>query len=320
MCPPSRSGPAGPPPRRAPAISSTRRCWPWPPAGPGRQPGHQVEVLPAGHGRLDGRVLAGQADLPADRPGLAAHVVAGHPELPRVGAQQGGHGAHEGRLAAPSGRGREDVAGFGHQVEAVEGHRLPVPLGEAVGLDRRRHLHRSANPGHNPEVTGPQAIVVAGVQGQGVAAVLADHDRRIDLPDGPPGRLSWAPACSKISTKAWAEPSRPGGSGAFSSTMQLSMRKRPEQLKRVRPGRPDGGGCPEGGPPLRSGHLLQARRDADGRIQIGAARMQSRCGAVPVEIRHRPGCRSKNQCPGWRRAGRWSAGSDRCACSRSRLP
>jgi hypothetical protein len=105
------------------------------------QPGHQVEVLAAGHGRLHGRGLAGQADHPPNGRGLAAHVVAGHPQLAPVGAQQGGHRAHEGGLAGPVGaEDGQDLARLGDQVDPVQGGGLAESLAEAGSLDGWGHV------------------------------------------------------------------------------------------------------------------------------------------------------------------------------------
>ena len=109
-----------------------------------------LEVLSPAHRRLDRRELPGQPDLTPNGLRLAADVVAGHAQRPRVQSQQCRDGPHERGLAGPvrSEHGRH-LAGLGNQVEAVERARLPVALLQRVCFDHRSHQASSSSCGWN---------------------------------------------------------------------------------------------------------------------------------------------------------------------------
>ena len=91
------------------------------------------EVLPAGEQRVDGGVLGGQADAPADLVGLGADVEAGDGGLALVGLGEGGQDAHGGGLAGAVGpQHGGDGAGGDLEVDAGQGGGLPVALDQAA--------------------------------------------------------------------------------------------------------------------------------------------------------------------------------------------
>ena len=94
------------------------------------------QVLAAGESVVEGRVLAGHADLAPHGGGLRDHVVAGHPRLPAVGRCERREDAHAGRLAGPVGaQHAEDGAGADLQIDLVERLSLAVALRQSRGFD-----------------------------------------------------------------------------------------------------------------------------------------------------------------------------------------
>ena len=131
------------------------------------QSGGHHQVLAAGHGGLDRRVLASQTDGSTNRERVAGHVGATHPQGAAGRRDQGGHGAHERRLPrtvrAEDG---QDLARWGDQVEAVEGGHLPESDGQVDRLEkeecsrsRRSSFVSSGHGGAPPPV--PVAVVDA---------------------------------------------------------------------------------------------------------------------------------------------------------------
>ena|GEM_PF-6267924 len=81
-----------------------------------------VEQLPAGHQRVDSRLLERHADRAADGVGLADHVVARHERRAGGGAQEGGEDADQGGLAGAVGAEKAvDLSGVDREVEVVDG-------------------------------------------------------------------------------------------------------------------------------------------------------------------------------------------------------
>ncbi len=100
--------------------------------------GDHHEVLPAGEGRLDGGVLAGQPDRLAHAVGIGDDVDAVDEQAALVGQVQRGDGAHERRLAGPVGtEDGGDLTAGGDEVETVEGDDRLVSLAEALVQPRR---------------------------------------------------------------------------------------------------------------------------------------------------------------------------------------
>ena len=105
------------------------------------QAADQQEVLDAGEALVDGRVLAGQGDQPADLLGLGDDVVAADQGPALVRLEQGGQDAHGRGLAGPVGAEHgQDLARLGHQVEPVQGGGLAESLAEAGSLDSWGHV------------------------------------------------------------------------------------------------------------------------------------------------------------------------------------
>ena len=104
------------------------------------QPGDQHEVVGAGQGFVDRRVLARQADAGAHGLGLGDHVVTEHADPTRIGPQQGGEHAHGGGLArAVRPEQAEHGAAADCEVDAVEGAGRAETLAQAVDLDDGVH-------------------------------------------------------------------------------------------------------------------------------------------------------------------------------------
>jgi hypothetical protein len=100
------------------------------------EPRHHVEVLAAGHGLLDGGVLAGQADDAAYPLGPPGDVDAVDAQRPAVGPDERGDRADERGLAGAVGAEHGDhLAAVGDHVQPREGLDLAEALGEAAGLD-----------------------------------------------------------------------------------------------------------------------------------------------------------------------------------------
>ena len=117
------------------------RIGPGVPPALAEQPGDHLQVLPPGHRRLHGGVLARKADQAADDPRLLPDVVARHPELAAVGLHQGRHRPDERRLPGAVGtEDGKDLARFGDEVEPVQRQGLAEPLREAHCLDAWCHL------------------------------------------------------------------------------------------------------------------------------------------------------------------------------------
>src|SRR5690606_33080194 len=99
-----------------------------------------LEVLPAGHGLLDGGVLARQPNDLADTGRLADGVEAADGERTGVGTHQRGDRPHERRLAGAVRAEQRGHAPRPHlEVETAEGLLPPEALDQAVGLDDRGH-------------------------------------------------------------------------------------------------------------------------------------------------------------------------------------
>ena len=94
-----------------------------------------LHVLATGEPLLDGRVLSGEADAPADTVGIAARIDAVDQGHAGVGAQQRGEDPHDGGLARPV-RTEQPVHRTvrDHQVDAVDGRRCAESLDEAARL------------------------------------------------------------------------------------------------------------------------------------------------------------------------------------------
>ena len=113
------------------------------------EPGDHLEVLAAGHRRLDRRVLAGEPDQPAHLVRVLQRVDAGDVQRAGVRPQQGRDRPHERGLArAVRAEQRDDVTVARDEVEAVE--RVDVAcscLGEAAGLYEWCHCLRLLRSG-----------------------------------------------------------------------------------------------------------------------------------------------------------------------------
>jgi len=97
-----------------------------------QQPAQQHQVFPAGQILVDRGVLAGQGNPAAHRVRLSHHVVAEHPRVAGVGAQQGGQHPDDGGLAGAVGpQHAVDHAGGHGQVDPVDGLGLPEGLDQA---------------------------------------------------------------------------------------------------------------------------------------------------------------------------------------------
>jgi hypothetical protein len=111
---------------------------------------HHHEVLEAREVLVDRRVLAGEADPAAQLDGVAHDVEAGHEDRAGIGPQQRGEHAHRRRLARAVGAEEpEHAAGWGFEVDAVEGADVAEGLREAGHADRRLSRVRSV---HRPTV------------------------------------------------------------------------------------------------------------------------------------------------------------------------
>ena len=98
---------------------------------------HHVEVLPTGEVFVDGGVLPGQADGPADCIGLGRDVDAGHGRVPGIGAEQRGEDAHRGGLAGAVGSEQTDDGAIGdREIESVDGLDVAEVLDQPFGMDR----------------------------------------------------------------------------------------------------------------------------------------------------------------------------------------
>jgi hypothetical protein len=96
-----------------------------------------LEVLRAGQVLVDRGVLPREADLRAQRGGVADRVEADDARRAAVGLQEGGEDAHGRRLAGAVGAEEpEHRARLGREVDAAEGVDLSVGLLEARDLDR----------------------------------------------------------------------------------------------------------------------------------------------------------------------------------------
>ena len=98
----------------------------------------ELDQLPPGHQRVEGRLLERDADLPPDRPRVLRDVEAGHLRPPPGGPEQGGQHPHGGRLAGAV-RPEEPVdLSLGHlEVDAVDGLDAALELArQLVRLDR----------------------------------------------------------------------------------------------------------------------------------------------------------------------------------------
>jgi hypothetical protein len=85
------------------------------------QPAHHLEVLEAGQVLVDGRVLPGEPDRRAHRPGVADHVQPDHLGPPRVGAEQRGQDPDHRGLPRAVGAEQPEHGPLGHgQVHSVE--------------------------------------------------------------------------------------------------------------------------------------------------------------------------------------------------------
>ncbi len=104
------------------------------------EPGDHAHVLAAAHRRLDGGVLAGEADDAPHAVGMAGDVDPGDAQTARVGACERRDRPDEGGLAGAVGaEQRKHPAGRHDEIEAGEGLDLAVALGEALGLDDGLH-------------------------------------------------------------------------------------------------------------------------------------------------------------------------------------
>ena len=107
------------------------------------QVGHQDQVLLAGEQAVHGRELPGDADRRADRVGIAGRVLARHPELAAVGADQGREDLDDRGLAGAVGaEQREDRALGDVEVDAVEHEVVAVGLAQAGRCDRGSRSQR----------------------------------------------------------------------------------------------------------------------------------------------------------------------------------
>ncbi len=107
------------------------------------QPRRHFQVLPAGHGGLDGRVLAGQPDLPAHARSVPDDVLAEDPQFPGVGPDERGDRADERCLARPvRAEHREYPPGRRGESEPVQRGHLAEPHGQVAG--RQQHRRRIA--------------------------------------------------------------------------------------------------------------------------------------------------------------------------------
>ena len=117
---------------------------------PVQAPDH-LEVLAPGQQAVDGGVLPGEPDLPAQPLGVAHDVEPGDLGAPAVGLEQRREDPHRGRLAGAVGAEQaEDGAGLDLEVEAVERARLAEALDEALGADRG---HVARGSGHRRDAT-----------------------------------------------------------------------------------------------------------------------------------------------------------------------
>ena len=106
------------------------------------------QVLEAGEVLVDGRVLAGEADAPAQLGGVADDVEARDEHGAGVGLQQRREHADRGRLAGAVGAEEpEHAARRDLEVDAVEGPDVAEGLHETGHADRRlarvRYVHRT---------------------------------------------------------------------------------------------------------------------------------------------------------------------------------
>jgi hypothetical protein len=126
--------------RQAELLEHPGGCRPSLLAAESEQPADHLQILPAGHGLLDGRVLTGQTDRPPHPGGLTGGVESGHPQRAAIGTDQGGDGSDEGRL---SGAVRPEQGGYpsglGHQIHSGQRRHLSKPFGEALGLNHGVH-------------------------------------------------------------------------------------------------------------------------------------------------------------------------------------
>ena len=124
----------------------------------------QLEQLVAGHERVDGRVLQGDADDPAHLLGLRAHVEAGHPGPALGDAQQGHQHPHQGGLARPVGPEEpEDLTLVDDEVDPVHRDDVTEAADEALGHDRARHEGCSTLPAPAVSMARHTRSAVAGM-------------------------------------------------------------------------------------------------------------------------------------------------------------
>jgi hypothetical protein len=106
------------------------------PPGQAQQPGHHLQVLPAGQHLVHRRELPGQADRPLDPDRVGAQIVPGYGRGPRVGAHQGGQDPdHRGLARAVRAEQGEHCAGPGRQVHVIQDGVAAEGLADALGLN-----------------------------------------------------------------------------------------------------------------------------------------------------------------------------------------
>jgi len=108
-------------------YDSLGRALPGVPVGQVEQLADQHQVLGAGQVLVDARVLAGQADPPADPLRLAQHVDAGHLRVAGIRAQQGGEHPDRGGLAG--------AVGAEHAEHGAAAHRQVHPVQRLCRLE-----------------------------------------------------------------------------------------------------------------------------------------------------------------------------------------
>jgi hypothetical protein len=102
------------------------------------QVGHHEQVLLAGEQVVHRGELAGDADRGPDRVRVPGQVMAGHPDLARVGPDQGGQDVHGGGLAGAVGAEQREDRSLGNlQVDAVQHQLVAERLAQPGRRDRR---------------------------------------------------------------------------------------------------------------------------------------------------------------------------------------
>ena len=119
----------------------------------------QHQVFASGQPLVHRRVLAGQADHRPDPLRVPAHVDAEHRRRAGIGPDGGGEHP-DGRRLTGAVRSKQPKHGAvgNDQVDPVEGLDVPVPLGQAAGLNSRAHA-TSERANHRSQASNSASMI-----------------------------------------------------------------------------------------------------------------------------------------------------------------